>query len=113
MADVFEARLVTPYFTSRHHRLIILLPANTPSEYQNKDTLHGTRLLAYFPVIESKRLAAKPWFSLAKKAIFHYCVSRVMAPFKELAVYDMQGPNQKLYKCVPALAAYIADLQEQ
>ena len=87
--------------------------ANTPLEYRNKDTLHASRLLAYLPIIESKRLAKKPWFAQAKKAIFHYCMGRVMEPFKKLAIYKMQGPGNKIYKCIPALAAYSADLQEQ
>ncbi|KAI8136520.1 hypothetical protein BJV82DRAFT_686308 [Fennellomyces sp. T-0311] len=92
---------------------IYLKLANTPFEYRTKDTLHGTRLLAYLPVIESKRLSNKKWFPLAKKAIFHYCIGLVMAPFRKFDIFKMQGPDQKVYKCIPALAAYSADYQEQ
>ncbi|KAI8139853.1 hypothetical protein BJV82DRAFT_693418 [Fennellomyces sp. T-0311] len=91
---------------------IYLKLANTPFEYRTKDTLHGTRLLAYLPVIESKRLPNKKWFPLAKKAIFHYCIGLVMAPFRKFGIFKTQGPDQKVYKCIPALTAYSADYQE-
>ncbi|KAI8136546.1 hypothetical protein BJV82DRAFT_584447 [Fennellomyces sp. T-0311] len=80
---------------------IYLKLANTPLKYRT-----------YFPVVESKMLAKKPWFSVAKKAIFHYCLDKILAPFKKYTAYKMKGPENKMYMCVPTLAAYTADLQE-
>ncbi|KAI8148694.1 hypothetical protein BJV82DRAFT_664063 [Fennellomyces sp. T-0311] len=87
--------------------------ANTPAKYRDKDTLHGNRLLAYFPVIESKTYGKKEWFRRAKMAIFHHCLSRILAPFKGESSYILQGPKGKLYNCIPALASYSADMPEQ
>ncbi|KAG2216681.1 hypothetical protein INT45_007682 [Circinella minor] len=87
--------------------------SNTPIEYRRRDTLHRTRLLAYLPVIESKSLANKKWFLQAKQAIYHYCIDHILTPFKTQQYYLMKGPDNMMYKCVPALASYSVDLSEQ
>ncbi|KAI8140200.1 hypothetical protein BJV82DRAFT_716024 [Fennellomyces sp. T-0311] len=87
--------------------------ANTSSKFRDKGTLRGNRLLAYFPVIESKIYGSTDWFKKAKKVIFHYCMGRILAPFQSKSPYIMQGPDNKIYSCIPALASYSADMEEQ
>ena len=94
-------------------RMLTMLVANTPAKYRDKDTLHGNRLLAYFPVIESKTHGKTEWFRKAKMAIFHYCLGRIFAPFKDKSSYPMHGPGNRIFRCAPALASYSADMPEQ
>ena len=87
--------------------------ANTPAEYRDKNTLHGNRLLAYFPIIESKMHGKTEWFRNVKRVIFHYCLKRIFAPFQDQHSYVMRGPGKNVYNCIPALASYSADMPEQ
>ncbi|KAI8146353.1 hypothetical protein BJV82DRAFT_414184 [Fennellomyces sp. T-0311] len=41
--------------------------ANTSSKFRDKGTLRGNRLLAYFPVIESKIYGSTDWFKRRKR----------------------------------------------
>ncbi|KAI8136951.1 hypothetical protein BJV82DRAFT_675350 [Fennellomyces sp. T-0311] len=91
--------------------------ANVPLEIRNKSGTRASRVLAYLPVLDApsdgKKRTSWPH---AKSAIIHHCLSVILAPFanrKEYTPISMKGPGNKMYQCVLALAAYIADLPEQ
>ncbi|KAI8140946.1 hypothetical protein BJV82DRAFT_671332 [Fennellomyces sp. T-0311] len=91
---------------------------NVPMKYRNSDKLKATRVLAYLLVIDWKTGASSPpWLSGARVAIFHYCLSLIMEPFKSpdgrIPAFEMMGPFHKKYPYIPALACYTADLPEQ
>ncbi|KAI8140610.1 hypothetical protein BJV82DRAFT_562056 [Fennellomyces sp. T-0311] len=91
---------------------------NTPKAIRNKDKEKASRVLAYFPVIKkSARYGNLEWYRTARKAAFHHCLRIVLGPLanngNEIKSIFLRGPHNKIYKCVPMLACYTADLPEQ
>ncbi|KAI8136857.1 hypothetical protein BJV82DRAFT_629306 [Fennellomyces sp. T-0311] len=91
---------------------------NIPVEARDQPCYRASRLLAYFPTIDWKATTNVPsWFTTAKYAVIHYCLSKILGRFCNTAdkvqAFRMNGPGNKQYKCIPALACYIADLPEQ
>ncbi|KAG0170169.1 hypothetical protein DFQ30_002802, partial [Apophysomyces sp. BC1015] len=93
---------------------------DTPVYLRNKELSDASCLLAYLPVIESSDWGAASLFRLAKQAIFHHCISLILEPFRKypndsqttLKSFELRGPYNNVYECIPVLACYTADLPE-
>ncbi|KAI8147742.1 hypothetical protein BJV82DRAFT_305675 [Fennellomyces sp. T-0311] len=85
---------------------------NTLRQFRDKSEFGASKLLAYFPYMDSQRDVG-PWFAAARRAVFHYCLSRILRPYRKNRLYDIVGPHYRNYACYPALATYTADYPEQ
>ena len=51
-------------------------------EVRDKLSSLATRVLAYMPVLTYPGKSAPVWWSTAKQAVFHYCLSLIFKPFE-------------------------------
>ncbi|KAG2214487.1 hypothetical protein INT45_010232, partial [Circinella minor] len=92
--------------------------ANVPQALRDSEKFHASRVLAYLPTLEQpKDGKTRSWWPGAKQAIIHHCLrltmnSLVFAPRTNNGSILMRGPFNYIYDCIPALAAYSADLPE-
>ncbi|KAI8136493.1 hypothetical protein BJV82DRAFT_676292 [Fennellomyces sp. T-0311] len=98
---------------------VYLTLGNIPSSIREKLEDNARRVLAFLPCIEwdGPTEKAPSWFVPAKLAVIHHCLEKIFALFKNkdgtVPAYELKGPNDKIYRCVPALTCYMADLPEQ
>ncbi|KAI9273132.1 hypothetical protein BDA99DRAFT_533951 [Phascolomyces articulosus] len=97
---------------------IYLKLGNVPMKFRNSEKHHASRVLAYLPVVNWKEGVNPPtWLATARVAIFHHCLSLILAPFRSenesVQPFLLQGPYNRIYPCIPILSCYIADLPEQ
>ncbi|KAG2212150.1 hypothetical protein INT45_001773 [Circinella minor] len=99
--------------------------ANTPNYIRNKATSGMSRVLAFLPTLDCPQEGKnRPHWTEMKNTIIHHCTyiidqskvnknANININFDTFnSTLNVRGPFDKMYKCVPALAAYIADMPE-
>ncbi|KAI8137534.1 hypothetical protein BJV82DRAFT_634701 [Fennellomyces sp. T-0311] len=98
---------------------VYLTLGNIPASTREKLKNNARRVLAFLPCIDwnGPTATAPSWFVAAKHAVIHHCLKKILAYFKSedgsVPAYELKGPEGLMYRCVPALACYMADLPEQ
>ncbi|KAG2216071.1 hypothetical protein INT45_001344 [Circinella minor] len=99
--------------------------ANTPNYIHNKATSGISRVLAFLPTLDCPQEGKnRPHWTEMKNTIIHHYMyiidqskvnknANININFDTFnSTLNVRGPFDKMYKCVPALAAYIADMPE-
>ncbi|KAG8706127.1 hypothetical protein FRC08_001262 [Ceratobasidium sp. 394] len=109
-----ETRLSTFSGDKKAHPVYLTI-GNIPKRIRRRISSRATVLIGYLPVPKLDCIDNEEKRRAAKRALFHSCMERLLAPLVEASKTGVEAvcADSGVRKIYPALAAYIADFPEQ